>query len=317
MNKLQLTFLILFSALTGMLLAFSYSLFGFSQYGVRMACEVESQMTSVERVMAYSELPPEPGYNRHVKPPEDWPSRGVVNLHNVSMTYMDDGPRVLKNVNLNVNSKENVGIVGRTGAGKSSIVAALLRMPDPKGQVLIDGVDLGTIDIQAARRSMAVITQDPVLFAGSVKKNLDPFERFSDLEIWRSLEGVQLKDKLNKLDKQLDFCVGEGGSGFSVGERQLLCLARALLQNCKIIILDEATANVDYKTDQIIQQVIRDKFANSTVLTIAHRLNTIMDYDKIVVLDQGHVVEYDCPNILEMKENGFFNRLLKGSQLSV
>ena len=300
-----------------MLLTFSYSLFGYSQFGVRMACEVESQMTSVERVMAYSELPPEPGYSRHDKPPEDWPSRGVLNLHNVSMTYMDGGPRVLKNVNLNVNSKEKVGIVGRTGAGKSSIVAALLRMPDPKGQVLIDGVDLGTIDIQAARRSMAVITQDPVLFAGSVKKNLDPFERFSDLEIWRSLEEVQLKDKLNKLDKQIDFCVGERGSGFSVGERQLLCLARALLQNCKIIILDEATANVDYKTDQIIQQVIRDKFANSTVLTIAHRLNTIMDYDKIVVLDQGHVVEHGCPKILEMKKNGFFNRLLKGSQLSV
>ena len=172
-----------------------------------MACEVESQMTSVERVMAYSELPPEPGYNRHGRPPDDWPSRGVLNLHNVSMTYMDDGPRVLKDVNLNVNSKEKVGIVGRTGAGKSSIVAALLRMPDPKGKVLIDGVDLGTIDVQAARRSMAVITQDPVLFAGSVKKNLDPFERFSDLEIWKSLEGVQLKDRLNKLDKQLDFCV--------------------------------------------------------------------------------------------------------------
>ena len=204
-----------------------------------------------------------------------------------------------------------VGIVGRTGAGKSSLVAALFRMPDPQGQVLIDGVDLGTIDIQAARGSMDVITQDPVLFAGSLRKNLDPFERFSDQEIWTALVEVHLKVKLSKLIGQLDFCVGEGGSGFSVGERQLLCLARALLQQCKILVLDEATANVDYKTDQLIQRVIRQKFTNCTVLTIAHRLNTIMDYDKVMVLDQGHVVEYDCPQVLSSKEDGTFSRLLK------
>jgi ABC-type multidrug transport system fused ATPase/permease subunit len=183
-------------------------------------------------------------------------------------------------------------------------------MPDPQGQVLIDGVDLGTINIQAARRSMAVITQDPVLFAGSLKKNLDPFNYFTDQEIFTALEEVQLKIKVNNLDHQLEYCVGEGGSGFSVGERQLLCLARALLQKCKILVLDEATANVDYKTDQLIQQVIREKCPNCTVLTIAHRLNTIMDYDKVVVLDQGYVVEHDNPRVLAGKENGIFSRLV-------
>ena len=176
-----------------MLLTCAMSILGSSPYSICMACEVESQMTSVERVMAYTKLPSEPGYDRQKTPPEDWPSQGAVSLRNVSMVYLDGGPCMLKDVNLDVKPNEKVAIVGRTGAGKSSLVAALLRMPDPQGQVLIDGVDLGTIDIQAARGSMAVITQDPVLFAGSLKKNLDPFERFSDQEIWTALEEVQLK----------------------------------------------------------------------------------------------------------------------------
>ena len=295
-----------------MLLSISFTLFGNTQYGIRQATEVESQMTSVERVMRYTELPPEPGYSRQDKPPADWPSQGSLSIRDLSMVYFQGGPSVLRDFNLDVQPKEKIGIVGRTGAGKSSLVAALFRMPDPQGQVFIDGVDLGTIDIQAVRRSMAVITQDPVLFAGSLKKNLDPFNRFPDQAIWTALDEVQLMKKVSKLDGQLYYCVGEGGSGFSVGERQLLCLARALLQKCKILVLDEATANVDYKTDQLIQQVIRQKFTKCTVLTIAHRVNTIMDYDKVVVLDQGHVVEYGDPRVLRGAENGFFSRLIKG-----
>ena len=299
-----------------MLMSLAFTLFGGTQYGIRQATEVESQMTSVERVMTYTELPSEPGYSRQDKPPVDWPSQGSLSIRDLSMVYIEGGPSVLKDINLDVQPGEKIGIVGRTGAGKSSLVAALFRMPDPQGQVFIDGVDLGTIDVQDVRRSMAVITQDPVLFRGSLGKNLDPFNRFTDQAIWRTLDEVQLMNKVSKLHHQLDYCVGEGGSGFSVGERQLLCLARALLQKCKILVLDEATANVDYKTDHLIQQVIRQKFSKCTVLTIAHRVNTIMDYDKVVVLDQGHVVEYDNPRVLADKENGFFSRLIKGRSIS-
>lgn len=219
---------------------------------------------------------------------------------------------MLKDVHFEVLPQQKIGIAGRTGAGKSSLVAALFRMPDPQlGKVLIDGVDLGTLEIQAARRAMAVITQDPVLFATSLRKNLDPFDKFDDQAIWTALDQVQLKDKIRELTGGLDFTLAESGMSFSVGERQLLCLARALLQRSKILIMDEPTANVDFVTDSLIQQVIREKFSDCTVLTIAHRINTIMDYDKVLVLEQGHLVEYDTPRVLAGKQNGVFARLVR------
>ena len=178
--------------------------------------------------------------------------------------------------------------------------------------MLIDGVDVGTLNLQTARRSMAVIAQDPVLFGGSLRRNLDPFSKHTDLDLWTALEEVQLKAMVEKLPGQLDYQVKEAGSNFSVGERQLVCLARALVQKCKIIVMDEATANVDFKTDNLIQQVIRHKFKDSTVLTIAHRLNTIMDYDKVLILDGGRVVEFDKPEIL-IQNGGIFAELVKNS----
>ena len=158
---------------------------------------------------------------------------------------------------------------------------------------------------------MAVITQDPVLFSGSFRRNLDPFSLYQDHDLWRALEDVQLKNLVEQLPEQLDYKLKESGSNFSVGERQLVCLARALLQKSKIIILDEATANVDFKTDRLIQDVIRSRFKDSTVITIAHRLNTIMDYDKVLVMDQGRVVEFDKPEVLLENKNGFFARLVQ------
>ena len=178
--------------------------------------------------------------------------------------------------------------------------------------MLIDGVDIGTLNLQRARRSMAVIAQDPVLFGGSLRRNLDPFSVQTDLDLWTALEDVQLKAMVEKLPGQLEYKVNETGSNFSVGERQLVCLARALVQKSKIIVMDEAAANVDFKTDNLIQEVIRHKFKDSTVLTIAHRLNTIMDYDKVLILDGGRMVEFDKPEIL-IQNGGIFAELVKNS----
>ena len=158
---------------------------------------------------------------------------------------------------------------------------------------------------------MAVITQDPILFSGSLRMNLDPFCLYEDHDLWSALEEVQMKTLVQQLPEQLEYKLRESGSNFSVGERQLVCLARALLQKSKIIILDEATANVDYKTDRLIQDVIRYRFKDSTVLTIAHRLNTIIDYDKVLVMDQGRVVEFGKPKILLQNNNGYFSRLIQ------
>ena len=175
-------------------------------------------------------------------------------------------------------------------------------------QVIIDKVNIKDLNLQAARRSMAVITQDPLLFSGSLRRNLDPFSLYEDHDMWSALEEVQLKTLVRDLPEQLEYKLKESGTNFSVGERQLVCLARALLQKSKIIILDEATANVDYKTDCLIQEVIRNRFKDSTVITIAHRLNTIMDYDKVLVMDRGRVVEFDKPDVLLRIKNGHFSR---------
>ena len=181
----------------------------------------------------------------------------------------------------------------------------------PFTQVFIDDLNIMDLNLQASRRPMAVITQDPVLFRGSLRRNLDPFSLYEDHDLWSALEDVQLKAMVQQLPDQLEYKLKESGSNFSVGERQLVCLARALLQRNKIIILDEATANVDYRTDRLIQDVIRNRFKDSTVLTIAHCLNTIMDYDKVLVMDQGRVVEFDNPEVLLQNSNGYFSRLVQ------
>ncbi|XP_068752769.1 ATP-binding cassette sub-family C member 4-like [Montipora capricornis] len=300
-------------ALAGLALIYALQTMDSTQYGVGAASEVENFMTSVERVISYSKINSEPGYNVEDRPPESWPSEGSLTIEDLSLVYFEGGPRVLRDVNVRLSSKEKVGVVGRTGAGKSSLVSALFRMPDPLGKVLIDGVDIGSINLQEARRSMAVITQDPILFGGTLKRNIDPFSEYSDQDLWTALEEVQLKTLVEDLPGQLEFELKESGTNLSVGERQLVCLARALVQKSKIIIMDEATANVDFKTDRLIQEVIHDKFKDSTVLTIAHRLNTIMDYDKVLVLDGGRVVEFDKPEAL-IRKGGLFAEMISQTQ---
>jgi len=186
------------------------------QYGVRVSDKVEYLMTSVERVMAYTKLQEEPGYSTEDRPPESWPQRGSITISGLSLRYIEGGPRVLKDINLSIADKEKIAVAGRTGAGKSSLVASLLGTPDPEGMVLIDGIDIGNLNLQAARRSMAVIAQDPVLFGGTLRRNLDPFSRYTDLELWTALEEVQLKEMAEKLPGQLNYQFKESGSNVSV-----------------------------------------------------------------------------------------------------
>ena len=269
-------------------------------------------MTSVERVITYTHVEQEPGYENQTQPPENWPENGNVTVKNLGLVYYQGGPEILKDVSFTIDAHKKIGIIGRTGAGKSSLVSALFRMPQPSGDIIIDDVITRDINIQSSRQVMSVISQDPVLFTGSLRMNMDPFEEYEDKELWNALEEASLKTMAEKLPQQLSEEIKEGGANFSVGERQLLCLARALLKKTKIIVMDEATANVDYKTDRLIQETIRTKFKHCTVITIAHRLNTIIDYDRVLVLENGQVVEYDKPeNLLENKE-GQFSRLYHG-----
>ncbi|CAH3108625.1 unnamed protein product [Pocillopora meandrina] len=254
---------------------------------------VENYMTSVERVMTYTRLDQEPGYEEERTPPKDWPRRGSIVLRDVSLTYYPRGPQVLKNINLSIKGGAKIGVAGRTGAGKSSFVAALMRMPDADGEIVIDDVPIKEIGLQQARRGISVLGQSPVLFSGSLRKNLDILDKFRDAELWQALEDVQLKDFVGRLEAKLDHELLEHGANVSVGERQLICLARVLLQRSKIVVLDEPTAHVDPDTEQTIWNVVRDKLKESTVITIAHRLNTIKDCEKILVLKDGKVKGFD------------------------
>ena len=216
---------------------------------------------------------------------------------------------VAKGVNFRVHNGEKIGIVGRTGAGKSSLVSAIFRMPEPNGDISIDNVSINSLNLQLSRSAVAAISQNPLLFSGTMRLNLDPEGKYDDKALWDVLADVSLKQLVQNLPDKLESRVTEGGGNLSVGERQLLCVARALLQDKKIVVLDEATANVDMKTDRVLQDVIRSKLSGRTVLTIAHRLETILDYDKVLVMDAGKVVEFDDPRILPGRSDSEFSRL--------
>ena len=250
-------------------------------------------MTSVERVFAYTKLECEPGYMIERRPPENWPNKRNIIFKEVSLRYYPGGPQVLKNIKLNIKGVAKIGVAGRTGAGKSSFVAALMPIPESCGEVIIDGIPIKAINLQETRRCIFVLGQSPLLFSGSLRKNLDLTEQFTDADLWQVLQDVQLKESVKSLHGQLDHELLESGANISVGERQLICLARVLLQRNKIIFLDEPTANVDPETEKTILGVVREKLRDSTVITIAHRLNTIKDCDKILLLKHGTVVEFD------------------------
>ncbi|KAJ8933698.1 hypothetical protein NQ314_013864 [Rhamnusium bicolor] len=295
-------------SLVGLAISQSLILTGMLQYGMRQTAEVVNQLTSVERVLQYTTIENEGPFEtpQEKLPSISWPSRGLIEFKNLFLLYVKDDPPVLRNLNFTILPGEKIGIVGRTGAGKSSLISALFRLAPLEGNIFIDEVDTKELGLTDLRKKISIIPQEPVLFSATVRYNLDPFNEFEDSKLWKALEEVELKDAINNLD----FMVSEGGSNFSLGQRQLICLARAILRNNKILVLDEATANVDHRTDAFIQEAIRRKFVDCTVLTIAHRLNTIMDSDKVLVMDAGAMVEFDHPHSLLQIPDGFFHRMV-------
>ncbi|TMW67895.1 hypothetical protein Poli38472_007567 [Pythium oligandrum] len=298
-------------------LAFSYVL-KFSHSMERIVSSwssVETIMVSPERMQQYIDIEQEaPHKIPTFDPPAStaWPSAGAIRFENVSFRYKDADQLVLKNLSFSVQGGEKIGIVGRTGAGKSSLTMALFRINElAGGSVLIDGVDVGKIGLKTLREKLSIIPQNPVLFKGPLRRYLDPFSEYSDDALWSSLRRVGLSDRITSEDDKLECMVEENGENFSVGERQMLCMCRALLRESRIVIFDEATAAIDHETDQKLQRVIREAFVGSTVLTIAHRLDTILDADRILVLDGGEVVSFACPSALVSAGSGHFYDLMR------
>lgn len=301
------------AAIAGLALSYALQITATLNMIVRLGSVAENAFNSVERILAYSNLPTEAAHHLPESQMEPfWPSEGAVSFRDVSMRYRDELPDVLRGLNFDVRPREMIGIIGRTGAGKSSIFLALFRIVELSGgSITIDGENIKSLGLADLRYRLGIIPQDPVLFSGTIRSNLDPFDEYSDSEIWAALDRAHLKSfVLTKKGKLLDFEVQEHGANFSVGQRQLLCLARALLKRCRVLVLDEATAAVDPETDSLIQETIRTEFNDCTIITIAHRLNTIIDSHRVLVMEAGRAVEFDSPKNLLKNPDGLFSRMV-------
>ncbi|KAF9150200.1 Canalicular multispecific organic anion transporter 2 [Linnemannia schmuckeri] len=344
--RLLSTFVLLFAALfavlgrerldpslVGLTISFAMSITEEITSLVRIGCDFQNHLVAVERVIEYTDMKTEAPEHTNVVLPPNWPNQGHIRFRNYSTRYREGLDLVIKNISLEILPAQKIGIVGRTGAGKSSLTLALFRIieaasspsPSPSsglvgvggsgvtidmrdegeeeegedgGSIEIDGIDISTVGLEDLRKHLAIIPQDPILFAGTIRENLDPFQDLPDQQLWEALARSHLKPLISSLPGQLNFHVSQNGENFSVGQRSLICLARALLRKSKILILDEATAAVDVETDELIQKTIRDEFKDRTVLTIAHRIKTVMDSDKILVLERGRVEEFEKPEVL-------------------
>ncbi|KAK6202985.1 P-loop containing nucleoside triphosphate hydrolase protein [Scheffersomyces amazonensis] len=318
------------SSMAGFVMTYALQVTNSLRLVVRMSAEVETNVVSVERCLEYTALPVEKGEDddfdesTFVKPPLHWPADGEIIFDNYSTRYRENLDLVLKNISLRIKSGEHIGAVGRTGAGKSSLALSVFRIIEPAdGHIEIDGINTSSLKLYDLRHNLSIIPQDSQLLEGTIRQNLDPFNYYTDGEVWRALELAHLKDHIENLEdknnemeegaSKLEYKVHEGGLNFSSGQRQLMSLARVLLKmnESQVLVLDEATAAVDVQTDKIIQETIRSEFKNKTIITIAHRLDTVMDSDKIISLDHGEVKEFDSPQNLLNKQDGIFYSLCK------
>ncbi|KAI9346785.1 P-loop containing nucleoside triphosphate hydrolase protein [Zopfochytrium polystomum] len=322
--------------MAGLSLSYAFQIVNYLYTIMRVYGDIENSSTSIERLVEYSNLESEaPENTTALSLPESWPERGAVTFTDYSLRYRPNTPLVLKNLNISVKPGEKVGIVGRTGAGKSSLSVALFRIVEAAaGSITVDGVDIATVGLADLRSRMTIIPQDPILFASTVRENLDPTGRCTDAELWAALEKSHLKEKVIELGAAattdstetegstpggggggLDALVQSGGDNLSVGERQLLCLARAILRKSAVLVLDEATAGIDLQTDALLQATIRREFKAATVLTVAHRIRTILDSDRVLVMDAGRVAEFDTPARLREDPGSLFAKLVESSGL--
>ncbi|KAF9920089.1 hypothetical protein FBU30_010129 [Linnemannia zychae] len=300
-------------ATAGLILSYLARLASEMSYAVQCMGDLENNMTSAERLFYYTnsleQEPPAEIPDR--QPAPTWPQQGQISFQQVSMRYRPDLPLALDKISFEVRAGHKVGVVGRTGAGKSSLIQALFLLVQlESGKIVIDGIETDTIGTADLRSSMSIIPQDPVLFQGTLRYNLDPLDRYSEQELWRALEASDLKGYVQQQEGGLDAAVTANGENLSVGQRQLVCLSRALLSHSRVVVLDEATASVDLATDSLIQKAIRVDFSDSTVITIAHRLNTVIDYDRILVMDKGQVAEYDTPYNLLKNQQSVFSKMV-------
>uniref|UniRef100_A0A4W3HII4 ATP-binding cassette sub-family C member 5 n=1 Tax=Callorhinchus milii TaxID=7868 RepID=A0A4W3HII4_CALMI len=299
-------------AYAGLAISYAVQLTGLFQFTVRLASETEARFTSVERINHYitSEAPTHvPGS----RPPPGWPQEGRIEFSDVEMRYRDNLPLVLKKITFDIKPREKVGIVGRTGSGKSSLGVTLFRLVENcNGSIIIDNVKISDIGLDDLRKKLSIIPQEPMLFIGTVRSNLDPYDQCTDAQIWDVLERTHMKESVSR--DQLDCEVTENGENFSVGERQLLCVARALLRHSKILLLDEATAAIDTEMEVLIHKTIQEAFSDCTTLVIAHRLNTVLNCDRIMVMDQGEIAEFDSPSALLANDSSQFRALLTAAE---
>lgn len=298
---------------TGLVLSYTMQVTGMIGWMVRQFAEVENNMNASERVHHYgTKLETEANLSSEKPPAPSWPANGQIEFRDVEMSYRPGLPLVLKRLNLHITSGERVGIIGRTGAGKSSILAALYRISElTHGSIIIDGIDISSIGLHELRTKLSIIPQDPVLFAGTIRSNLDPNSEYSDHDIWQALlKSHFVTGSMSSTNDAitLDSPVEDEGLNFSLGQRQLLAMGRALLRRSKILVLDEATSSIDMETDSLIQTTIQNEFRDTTLLCIAHRLKTIIQYDKICVMHEGSVAEFGTPRNL-FENNGIFRSM--------
>ncbi|KAK0580426.1 hypothetical protein LWI29_001894 [Acer saccharum] len=287
-------------ASVGMALSYGMALDSVLFFVVYISCLLENQMVSVERIEQFTNIPSESAWeieDRH--PPPSWPDQGNVDIKDLQVRYRPNTPLILKGITLSFRGGEKIGIVGRTGSGKSTLIQVFFRLIEPSGgRIIVDGFDISLFGLHDVRSRFGIIPQDPVLFEGTVRSNIDPTGQYTDDEIWKSLERCQLKDVVTAKPDKLDSLVTDQGDNWSVGQKQLLCLGRVMLKRSRLLFMDEATASVDSQTDAVIQKIIREDFAACTIISIAHRIPTVMDCDKVLVIDAGWAKEFDKPSRL-------------------